>query len=110
MEVYSINEMTKGWFLGNFEPSVIKTEDFEVAAKSYSAGDYEPSHYHKIAKEITVILSGIALMNNIEYKENDIIVIEPGESTDFLAKTDIKTVVVKIPSVKNDKFITGEKK
>ncbi len=33
----------------------------------------------------------------------------PGESTDFEALTDVKTVVVKIPGVNNDKYLIDEK-
>ena len=39
------------------------------------------------------------------YNKNDMLVISPGESTDFLAITDAITVVVKIPGASNDKYI-----
>lgn len=97
--------MTKGWFIGNFAPAVFSTSHCEVAVKKYSAGDYEPEHFHKLATEITVVVAGEVKMNNIRYIENDIIVIEPKESTDFLAVTDAVTAVVKIPGEKNDKYI-----
>ena len=109
MNVANLDDMFKGWFIGNFEPSLLKTSDIEVAVKHYSAGDYEERHYHKIATEITVIVSGKVKMNNIEYTEGKIVVIEPNESTDFLAIKDTITTVVKVPGVNNDKFI-GEVK
>ena len=43
-------------------------------------------------------------MNGVEYSSNDIIVIKPGESTDFKCITPVTTVVVKTPCVKNDKY------
>ena len=44
-------------------------------------------------------------MNNIEYSEGDIIKVEPNESTDFKCLTDVTTVVIKTPCVKNDKYV-----
>ena len=108
MEHMNLNHMSKGWFIGNFDPSLIKTDDFEVAVKYYSAGDYEAKHLHKISREITVIVDGIAEMNGVQYKTGDIIDIKPNEATDFRAITDVKTTVVKIPSVKNDKYLVTE--
>ena len=31
----NLSEMKLGWFVGNFEPSLYKTNDVEVAIKSY---------------------------------------------------------------------------
>ena len=105
MELDNLNAMVRGWFVGDFEPNVVKTKDFEVGIKTYKAGDYEEEHFHKIGTEITVILDGEARMKGSVYKHGDIITIPPMESTDFEALTDVKTVVVKIPSARNDKFI-----
>ena len=104
MEKYSLNDMFKGWFIGNFEPSLHKTDDFEVAIKSYLEGSVENRHTHKVATEFTVIVDGIVEMNGVQYSKNDIIIIRPGESTDFKCLTPVTTVVVKTPCVKNDKY------
>lgn len=105
MKVEKLDNMTKGWFIGNFDPSLYKTNDVEVAVKSYKAGDHEDKHYHKIATEYTVIIDGEVEMNGIRYKKNDIIVMEPGDTTDFRAITDCMNVVVKIPGANNDKYL-----
>ena len=97
--------MVKGWFVGNFEPTALLTQDVEVAVKNYKAGDYEPAHYHKIATEITVIADGEVRMNGVTYSSGDIILIEPNQATDFLAITDVITTVVKFPGAKDDKYI-----
>lgn len=105
MKIAKLNEMTKGWFIGNFEPSLFKTTDCEVAVKSYNKGDYEKAHYHKIATEYTAIIVGRVRMNGIEYSAGDIVVMEPNESTDFECLEDGTTnVVVKIPGANNDKY------
>lgn len=105
MRKADLKDFIKGWFVGNFDPSLIKTNDVEVAIKKYKAGDYESSHYHKIATEITVIVSGTVEMNGIQYTEDDIIVIEPLDCTDFRCLTDVVTAVVKYPGANDDKYL-----
>ena len=105
MKLNKLNEMFKGWIVGNFEPSLYKTNDFEVAVKKYKAGDKDEKQYHKVATEITVVVSGMVLMNGVIYNSGDIITIEPGEATDFEALSDSVTTVIKVPCVKDDKYI-----
>lgn len=108
MKTARLNAMTKGWFIGNFSPTLYKTNDVEVAVKRYAAGTQEEKHYHKIATEITVVTKGTVRMNGVEYTEGDIIVMEPNEATDFYAVTDAENVVVKIPGANNDKYLMEE--
>lgn len=105
MKVFQLNDMVKGWFVGNFEPAALVTQDVEVAVKKYIAGEYEPAHYHKIATEITVVVIGQVKMNGVIYTEGDIILIEPNQATDFLAITEVLTTVVKYPGARDDKYI-----
>lgn len=106
MKVANLRTMKKGWFVGNFEPSLFKTNDCEVAVKYYKKGDSEVAHFHKVATEFTCIISGRVLMNSVEYKAGDIVVMEPNDITDFIALEDnTVNVVVKIPGVNNDKYI-----
>ena len=108
MKTARLRDMTKGWFVGNFEPTLHKTDEVEVAVKSYKAGAYEDAHYHKIATEISVVTSGTVEMNGVRYGEGDIIIMEPGEVTDFLAVTDAVNTVVKIPGARDDKYNVSE--
>jgi quercetin dioxygenase-like cupin family protein len=105
MKTAKLEDMIKGWFVGNFEPSLLKTNNVEVAVKEYKKGDFENRHYHKIATEITVIISGRVRMNGIEYTKGDMIVIDPNESTDFEALEDSVNAVVKYPGASNDKYL-----
>ncbi|MDR2338151.1 MAG: hypothetical protein LBE20_05840 [Deltaproteobacteria bacterium] len=105
MKTTKLDKMVKGWFIGNFEPTLCKTNSVEIAVKTYQKGDYEVAHYHKIATEYTVIVSGRVKMNGVEYRAGDIIVMEPDEVTDFECLEDgTQNVVVKIPGVNNDKY------
>ena len=105
MKIAKLHEMTKGWFIGNFSPTLLATEAVEVAVKEYAAGFSEEWHYHKIAIEFTVIVSGDVEMNGQRYGKGDIIVISPGEGTDFKALTPVVTTVVKLPGATQDKYL-----
>lgn len=105
MERYKLEDMTRGWFVGDFTPTVLATRAAEVGIKHYRAGEREARHYHKIAQEITVIQSGRVQMNGVEYASGDIIVINPMESTDFVVLEDTVTVVVKVPGAVDDKYL-----
>ena len=105
MRVAKLNEMTGGWFVGGFAPTAFSTETCEVAIKHYKAADKEPLHKHQIATEITLILHGRVRMGGGEWGEGDIVVLAPGEITDFEALTDSVTVVVKVPGALNDKHL-----
>ena len=105
MKLHKLKDMFRGWLVGNFEPSLYKTDDVEVAVKNYKAGDKEEKHYHKIATEITIISDGRVRMNGTIYGTGDIITIEPGEATDFEVLEDTVTTVVKLPCVKDDKYL-----
>lgn len=100
--------MVKGWFVGGFEPTLFKTNDVEVAVKEYKKGDSEQSHYHKVATEITVVISGSICMFEKVWGAGDIIVAEPGDVTGFESLSDSVTVVVKIPGALNDKYVVEQ--
>jgi len=104
MKHLRLDDMVRGWFVGAFNPTALSTEACEVAVKNYKAGEHEDAHFHKIATEITVILSGRVRMAGGEYGANDIILLEPGEVTSFDALTDVTLVAVKVPGAKNDKY------
>ena len=104
MRVEKLDDMFKGWFVGNFNPTLFRTNDCEVAVKRYKKGAYENKHYHKIATEITVIVKGKVRMFDQEFSEGDIIVVDPGDATDFEALEDSMNVVVKLPGANDDKY------
>lgn len=105
MKKAKLDEMTKGWFVGNFTPTLYQTNAVEAAIKIYEQGDAEEAHFHKIATEITVIISGCVNMFHQIFEAGEIIIIEPGEKTDFLALEKTVTAVIKIPGANHDKYI-----
>ena len=105
MKKFNLTNFIKGWFCGSFYPTIFDTKEYEVGIKRYKAGDYEPSHFHLLADEITIIILGEVEMNGVKYSENDIILIEKGMATDFKCLTDVVTCVVKSGSFAGDKYI-----
>lgn len=105
MEKHKLNSFIGGWFVGDFQPTILPSKDCEVAIKRYKKGDYDAKHHHKLSDEITVIVDGTVMMNDQVYYTDDVIFIPKGESTDFYAVSDAVTCVVKLPSSKDDKYL-----
>ena len=102
---HRIEEFIRGWIVGNFKPTLIKTNAVEVAYQIHTNGDKEKRHYHKIATEITVVVEGTVKMNDKIYSIGDIIKIEPNDSTDFESLSNSACLVIKYPGANNDKYI-----
>lgn len=105
MKHFQLADMVKGWFVGSFSPTAHATTACEVAVKNYRKGDREETHYHKLATEITVVISGQVRMLGRLWSSGDIIVLDPYTATDFEALTDSSSVVVKLPGASNDKYL-----
>lgn len=97
--------MIRGWFIGNFEPSVLKTDQFEVGLLTHPAGEKWPHHYHKVATEYNLLITGKIIIQGQELVPGDIFIFQPGEIADPTFLEDCVVLCVKTPSVKNDKFI-----
>lgn len=106
MKHHRLDDMTGGWFLGDFDPCAARSADAEVGLKRYAAGTHEAKHFHKVATELTLVVSGTVRMFDQVWQAGDIITAEPGEATAFEALTDAVTVVVKTPSVPSDKYLS----
>lgn len=101
----NLKNMVEGWFVGAFTPTALSTKEVEVAVKMYPAGYKGEAHHHKIATEVTVMLSGRAVMAGEHMNEGDIITLLPGISSSFEALDNCIVVVVKTPGNINDKYI-----
>jgi quercetin dioxygenase-like cupin family protein len=99
-----LDDMVRGWFVGDFGPSAVRMSEAEVAVQRFRAGDIEAEHHHRAAVEVTVIVSGRAIMCGREVTTGDILVLPPGTATSFQALDDTVTAVVKTPSVLGDKY------
>lgn len=105
MRSAKLQDMVGGWFIGGFAPTALNTMSCEVAIKRYAAGATEDLHFHKIATEVTAVVEGRLEMAGGQWGPGDVIVMEPGEATAFLAITYVVTVVVKVPGELDDKYL-----
>lgn len=104
MKIARIETMKGGWFIGNFNPCVYNTNQFEVCFKQHTKGENWETHYHKEAVEINYLIRGEMTVNGIELKSGDIFTIEKNEISAPMFKTDCELIVVKTPSVVGDKY------
>lgn len=105
MKLAKLSEFTNGWFLGNFNPSLFKNEDFEVCVKNFKKGDVEAAHFQRVATEVTVVLSGSVRMGHHILQVDDILTIYRDEVCDFEALSDCKVLGIKFPSLPEDKVL-----
>lgn len=108
MKVYDIKNMKAGWFVGNFEPSVFKNPFFEVAHHQHEAGYVTPPHTHKIAQELTYIVSGKLLVDGQELSAGKMFLYEPNDVADVKVLEDVDVIVVKWPSIPTDKYMVDK--
>jgi len=104
MNITKLKDYVRGWFIGNFEPSVLKTKDFEVGVLKHTQGEKWLAHYHKSSVEYNVLVNGKMIIQGKELNSGDVFVFEKGEVADPIFLEDCTVVVVKVPSIPNDKF------
>ena len=105
MEKFNLDNFIGGWFIGNFNPSLHKTLDFEVGVKFFSKGSTELEHYQLKATEYSCVVSGKCRIGNTILGPREILRINPHESADFIALEDTVIVVIKYPSIPEDKIL-----
>ena len=104
MKLDNLKNYVRGWLIGDFEPTLHKTKDFEVCVKRLKAGEKESRHYHKLTTEFTILISGQAKMNGIELNPDDVFVLDPNEISEFEAITDCITVGIRNGSFPSEKY------
>jgi len=97
--------MTRGWMMGNFEPSLLKTELFEVAVLHHPKGQIWPAHYHRVATEYNLLISGSMNVCGEELVAGDTFIIAPGEIAEPAFHEDCTILCVKVPGISGDKYL-----
>jgi quercetin dioxygenase-like cupin family protein len=105
MIIDKIDRMFRGWFIGDFEPSIYKTKGFEVGYLKHKKGESWPSHYHKESIEINYLVKGIMTIQGNLLNSGDLFILEKGEIADPVFHEDCELVVVKVPSLPKDKYL-----
>lgn len=104
MNITKLKDYTRGWLIGNFEPSILRTEDFEVGVLTHKKGENWPAHYHKESIEYNVLISGRMIIQGKELNSGDVFVFDKNEIADPVFLEDCVVVCVKVPSIPSDKY------
>lgn len=102
---YKVSNFMNGWLVGDFQPTLLRTPEIEVAIKTYSAGEREASHYQLTAHEATLVISGQCMLAGHHLVAGDILVIPPLFAGDFEALEDCTILAIKWPSLPDDKVL-----
>jgi len=103
MKITKLADYYKGWFIGNFEPSIFKTDKFEVGIIFHKKGEEWTCHYHT-GTEINYLISGKIRMQEEVLVSGDVFMLAPYEVADPEFLEDCMVVVVKTPSIPGDKY------
>lgn len=94
----------RGWFIGDFPEAVFRTKDFEICYQDNPRGK-TPSHVHKELTEITLVISGQALLNGELFGPGDIHILYPGDVSQLEYLEQTQVVTIKTPSIPSDKHL-----
>jgi len=104
MRMDRIERFKNGWIIGDFEPSLLRTKDFEISVMHHKKGAYIPLHYHHLVEEMNVFVVGSMTCNGRLLVPGDIFIFEKDEVSDCDVHEDTTIVVVKVPSIIGDKY------
>ena len=104
MKKYNLSEFWRGWFIGNFEPSILKTDQFEVGVLTHTKGEVWPKHDHALHTEYNLLLKGKMSICGETINEGEFFIISPNEVADPVFLEDCTVLCIKTPSVPGDKY------
>jgi len=105
MIISNIDQFKMGWFVGNFEPTIYKNINFEVGHHNYKKGFASKPHTHRVSYEINYIVNGELIASGKHLKKGDMWVYEPNEISDVVFLKDTDLIIIKYPSLPEDKVI-----
>lgn len=105
MKVDKLDNFYRGWIIGDFEPSLIRSKDFEIGILTHTKGEKWPAHFHKKATEYNILIKGRMKLCDVELQEGDTFILDPFEVADPIFHEDCTIVCIKVPSDPKDKYI-----
>jgi dTDP-glucose pyrophosphorylase len=106
IDIYDLKDFKNGWFIGDFEPSILKNSGVELAVMNKKKGvGIHDFHYHENCIEINVLIKGKMKVNNKIINENNIFVFNPYVPSVYEYIEDCTFVVFKNKPSNNDKII-----
>ena len=103
-KIINRNDYTRGWLIGNFTPSIENNKNVELGYLFHEKKSKWDYHYHKESIEINILINGRIVINNNEYNENDLFIINKNIISCPIFQTDCELICIKIPSVPHDKY------
>lgn len=100
----NIKNFIKGWIVGDFNPSLIKTKEIEIGILDLKSGECGDGHFHKRHTEYNIIIKGKAKIKDKIYLDGDIFIYNSFEKSNVEYLCDTKLLVIKTPATKNDKY------
>lgn len=104
--IQNAENFIRGWMIGNFEPSLYRTTDFEMGFITTRKNTKIAPHYQKEATEFNLITSGSVMVNGQRLEKGDVFIYHPLEVCDVYTLTDVDIVCIKFPSVGPDDKVT----
>ena len=106
VEICKLDQFVNGWFIGDFEPSILKKTGVELAVMNKKKGiGIHDFHYHEKCTEINVLVKGKMKVNNKFIHENEIFIFKPNVPSVYEYLEDCTFVVFKNKPSNNDKVI-----
>jgi dTDP-glucose pyrophosphorylase len=103
--LFKVEDMFRGWFMGNFEPTVFKHSGVEVGYLCHKKGEKWQTHYHNNIIEINLLVEGKMILNDIEINKNEIFKIDPKVIACPIFLEDCYIICIKVPYMVGDKII-----
>ena len=88
----------------NFSPSLFECRDLEIAVFKLEKGHQADGHFHKTHTEYNYIIRGQAQIGEKLLGAGDFFIYEPYDKAFVKYLEDTDLLVIKTPSVKNDKY------
>lgn len=102
---WDVESFVRGWFVGNFEPTLFRTTEFEVGINKHKKGKFCAYHYHKITPEYNILLEGSVTINDKIIQRGEIFTIPIMQISCPIFHEDCKILCIKIGSEPSDKYI-----
>jgi NDP-sugar pyrophosphorylase family protein len=105
-EETTIDNFTRGWFIGDFTPTLSPRKDFEVGIRIHNKteGNYD-YHYHKDVEEFNILVWGSMILNGETLTSGQYFNIKPGQIACSIYLEDTMILCVKSASMPTDKYL-----
>jgi dTDP-glucose pyrophosphorylase len=100
-----ISKFVRGWFIGDFEPSIYRTREYEVTILHKRKDDPLDYHYHKKATEYNVFVEGDMEINGVRLTPGQHFILDKNQTSCPIFHKDSIVICVKIPSDPEDKYV-----